>query len=165
MEQHGAYRERGSKSSDRDRVIHSGFYAWHFRGPERFPHGGFEQSDSGFGNRKENNDIINAQTAFRTAVVAQRTELSNLQWEKSTYAESLDMYTTLEADMAKYYKQGYVTQSEYKSSQVNKENYRIKCIINRIDFLIYNNSTKALFVRDDEFISDEKNGEAQDEKK
>ncbi|MBQ1662414.1 MAG: hypothetical protein II054_07915, partial [Treponema sp.] len=95
---------------------------------------------------KENNDIINAQTAFRTAVVAQRTELSNLQWEKSTYAESLDMYTSLEADMAKYYKQGYVTQSEYKSSQVNKENYRIKCIINRIDFLIYNNSTKALFV-------------------
>ena len=114
---------------------------------------------------KENNDITNAQTAFRTAVVAQRTELSNLQWEKSTYAESLDMYTTLEADMAKYYKQGYVTQSEYKSSQVNKENYRIKCIINRIDFLIYNNSTKALFVRDDEFISNEKTGEAQDEKK
>ncbi len=99
---------------------------------------------------QEELDISSAEKSFFTAVIAQHSELSNIEWERTTYEESLDMYTGLEADMKKYYSQGIITESEYLSTKVNKENYRIKCITNRIEQIIYNADTKLMFVRDSE---------------
>ena len=105
--------------------------------------------------------VTSAERNFFTAVIAQRSELADLQWERKTNEESLDMYTSLEADMKNYLSQGLITESEYRSAQVNKENYRIKCILNSIDMIVYNAETKMLFVRGGE-LDPEKRNEGQE---
>ena len=95
----------------------------------------------------------NAQIDFGTAMVSQKSSLENILWEAKTCAESYDMYSSLAADMANYYRQGYVNKTEYNNAQVNKENYRLKILINKLDLLIYNDTTTLLFVRDGEFLN------------
>ncbi len=103
--------------------------------------------------------IQNATIAFGTSATAQKTSLENILWEKSTCKESYDMYTSLEADMARYYSQGYVTKSEYNNASVNKETYRIKILINKLKLIIYNNETSLLFVRDNELQNENESTE------
>ncbi|MCR5217942.1 hypothetical protein [Treponema sp.] len=94
--------------------------------------------------------IKSAGNAYDTAVISQRTSAADLLWDKGVLEENYDMYSTLEKDMASYFKKGIITESEYKSAQVNKENYRIKLLINALELIIYNNETRTMFVRDDE---------------
>ena len=60
------------------------------------------------------------------------------------------MYTSLAKDTALYFERGIISESEYKSAQVNKENYRIQILINNLDLIIYNDETRLLFTRDEE---------------
>lgn len=96
-------------------------------------------------------EIRNAETAYQTSSVTQKSTLENILWEKKSCQESFDMYSGLESDMAKYYRQGYISLTEYKNSQVNKENFRIKMLVNNLNMIIYNDETRLLFVRDQEF--------------
>ena len=52
--------------------------------------------------------------------------------------------------MERYYKQGIISQSEWRAAVVNKENARIKNLVTRLDMIVYNNETKLLFYRDEE---------------
>jgi len=99
---------------------------------------------------EEKIDIQAAEKDYQTEVISRQTELSDILWKKQTNEQSLDMYSKLASDEEKYYRQGYVTLSEYKNAKANKENYEIQCLINDIELLIYNDETKLLFCRDDE---------------
>ena len=94
--------------------------------------------------------IKEAEQNYLTSVISQKSELTDLLWEKSENLESFDMYTQLEKDMATYFAKGLISESEYKSAQVNRGNYRIQLLINNLDLIIYNNETKMLFTRDEE---------------
>ncbi|MBB5218914.1 hypothetical protein DYE49_12220 [Treponema rectale] len=94
--------------------------------------------------------VKSAHSDYETAVISQRTSAADILWDKSVLEENYDMYVTLEKDTALYLKRGIISESEYKSAQVNKENYRIKLLINALELIIYNNETKVLFVRDEE---------------
>ncbi len=102
---------------------------------------------------QENIAIKNARIEYANSVISLKTELEEILWNKNSNLESYEMYDELEKDLAAYFEKGIITESEYKSAQVNKENYRILCIINNIDLIIYNNKTKQLFVRDKELKS------------
>lgn len=110
---------------------------------------------------QEELDLKNALTAYDTVMVSQNSSLDNLLWEQSTCNESYEMYKSLETEMARYYKQGYISQSEYKDTQLNKETYRIKILLNKLNIIIYNNETTLLFVRDGEL----KNNDSADDTK
>ncbi|MBQ1672401.1 MAG: hypothetical protein II070_11515 [Treponema sp.] len=99
---------------------------------------------------QEKIDIQSAEKDYQTEMISRQTQLSDIQWKKKTNEESLDMYKKLAADEERYYRQGYVTLSEYRNAKANKENYEIQCLINDIELLIYNDETKLLFCRDDE---------------
>ena len=60
------------------------------------------------------------------------------------------MYSALERDTMRWFRNGIVTESEYKAAVVNKEKYRVQCLIDVIECIMYNNETKLLFVRDEE---------------
>lgn len=62
------------------------------------------------------------------------------------------MYVRLERDMAEYLKAGIITESEYLNAFANREQYRLQLLINDIDLIIYNNTTKLLFCRDEEIL-------------
>lgn len=94
--------------------------------------------------------IESARKNYETALVAQQSSLEELQWAARTNAESFETYSQLESDTASWYQRGIITESEYRSAQVNKENYRIRILINALDLIIYNNKTATLFTRDEE---------------
>lgn len=94
--------------------------------------------------------IQSAADAYDTSIVDQTQSLNDIRWAKETNRQTYDMYVQLEKDMASYLKDGIITESEYLTSFANKELYRIRLLINDIDLIIYNNTTKLLFCRDDE---------------
>lgn len=91
-----------------------------------------------------------AEDSYETSVVDQNQSLSDIVWSKQSNFEFYNMYVELERDMAEYLKAGVITESEYLNSYANKERYRINLLINDIDLIIYNNTTKLLFCRDEE---------------
>lgn len=100
--------------------------------------------------RQEEIAIQSAKNDYATQVIAQQTSLEDIRWSKDMNTVSYQMYSELEADNATYYERGIITESEWRNSQVNKENYRIQCIINDIDLILYNDTTCLLFCRDEE---------------
>ena len=94
--------------------------------------------------------VISAQEKYDTAIISQQTALEDLEWAKKSNKEMYDLYADQERELSAYYKNGYITLSEYMSAKVNMENYRIKLLVNSIDFILYNAETSMLFCRDGE---------------
>ena len=91
-----------------------------------------------------------AESSYETAVISRQTALENLRWQTAVNRETYDMYSALERDTMRWFRNGIVTESEYKAAVVNKEKYRVQCLIDVIECIMYNNETKLLFVRDEE---------------
>lgn len=98
--------------------------------------------------QQEKMDIRNARISFGDKVSAQELELSNLLWERTTNQENLSLYQSLENDMANWYRQGIVTESEYLSAKVNRQKCFVSQVSNLIEMILYNDTTTALFVSD-----------------
>lgn len=90
--------------------------------------------------------IENARKNFASKVVDYEKKLEDLQWTKKSDQETYGLYADLETNLAKWYNDGYVTESEYYSAKVNVQSYNVKKIINTIDFIIYNDNVVTMFV-------------------
>ena len=97
---------------------------------------------------QEKMNIRNARIDFADKVTAQELELSNILWERTSNEENLSMYQTLETDLAEWYKQGIVTQSEYLSAKVNRQKCSVAKVSNLIEMILYNDEVNSLFVSD-----------------
>lgn len=95
-------------------------------------------------------EIESALDSYETSIVDQKQSIADIKWSKKTNTETYNMYFDLEKDLAAYFKAGIITESEYLSAFANKEQYRIQLLINDIEMIIYNNTTKLLFCRDEE---------------
>lgn len=94
--------------------------------------------------------IENARSNFATKVVDMEQSLADLEWTKKSDQESYEMYDALEKDLSKWYKDGFISESEYYSAKVNVQSSRVKQIINSIDYIIYNDNIITMFVQDGE---------------
>lgn len=92
--------------------------------------------------------IDTARNNYATKIVDYEQSLSDLNWTKKTNEESYEMYASLEKDMANFYKQGIISESEYISARINSRSYAVKKIINAIDFIIYNDNIVTMFVEE-----------------
>lgn len=92
--------------------------------------------------------IENARSNYETTVVEYEQKLIDLVWNKKSDNESYEMYKNLENDLKKWYKDGFVTESEYYSAKVNAQSYYVKNVINSIEFIIYNNDIIIMFVEE-----------------
>lgn len=91
-----------------------------------------------------------AEDDYNTDVVDKQSELNDIKWSKQTITETYELYVKLEKDMDSLLRQGLVKETEYLNAYANKKMYQIKLIMNDLDLIIYNNSTKLLFCRDAE---------------
>ena len=96
--------------------------------------------------------IQSAEEDYETNVVDKQTELESILWSKKTNSETFALWEELENDEKKWFDAGIVKESEYLNAFANKELYRLKMLINNIELIIYNASTKLLFCRDYEFL-------------
>lgn len=99
---------------------------------------------------QEKISILSARNNYDTAVVSKESELEDILWSTKSNEEFFTMYSELEKDYKTYLDKGIITESEYRSSLVNRENYRIQCLINKIQLIIYNTETQLMFRRDNE---------------
>lgn len=97
----------------------------------------------------EKEEQVNLETAYanyETKVFACEQELEKILWNTKSDEESYQMYAALEQDLAKWFQQGIITESEYYTARVNAQSYYVKNIINTIDLIIYNDNIVTMFV-------------------
>ncbi|MCR5063393.1 MAG: TolC family protein [Treponema sp.] len=92
-------------------------------------------------------DIQSAETSYITYLITAKQNLEQILWEQNTTLESYEMYEGLEKDLAAWYKNGVISESEYLSAKTNYNQYKVQTIINKINLLIYNNEVKSNFVQ------------------
>lgn len=124
--------------------------------PQKFRLAAIDKKIEGVDENLELIAIEVAEKDYDTAVLERQTSLEDIEWAAKTYKNSLETYSKIASDTAVWYERGIITQSESRAAQVNKENYRIKTLVNALDLIIYNNKTKALFNRDEELNHDPK---------
>lgn len=91
-------------------------------------------------------DIASAQQNYETAVISFNQSVSNLQWEKKSVAENFLLYQNTESDLKKYFEMGIVTESEYLAAKNNRQLYEVKILINKLEYVLYNNEVQSQFV-------------------
>lgn len=100
-----------------------------------------------FDEEKELMNIDSARSNFGTFVVDALKQKEDLLWEKQSNDESYELYANQEKELANWYKQGVISQSEYLSAKNNMQSSFVKKIENLIDRIIYNNDIKSKFVQ------------------
>ncbi len=90
-----------------------------------------------------------ARDDYETDVLDKVSTFHDIKWSENSYADQLDMYTQLAADMEKWYSQGLVTESDLNDAVNNREKARLNVMLNAIDLLIYNDEVKLLFNTED----------------
>ena len=93
---------------------------------------------------------------YETKIVELEQKLKSLNWEKESIEKNITMYEDLEKDMAKLYKQGYVNKNDYNAAKNSLNSSIIKKIMNRIDFIIYNDDVALNFVSEKFEVGNEK---------
>ncbi|MEE0886413.1 MAG: hypothetical protein UIB61_05875 [Treponema sp.] len=118
--------------------------------PNSFKTAKIKNQTNSYNKEEEIIAIKSAEKDYETDIVDKQTELNDIKWSKQTNAKTFDMYKNLSDDMEKLFAQGIVRETEYLDALANKELYKFKLLMNDIDLIIYNNSTKLLFCRDAE---------------
>ena len=91
-------------------------------------------------------DIQEAYDNYETSLISYNQACVNLEWEKKSVAENFVLYKENESDLYKYYKSGIVSESEFLSAKNNRQLYEIKILINRLEYILYNNEVLSEFV-------------------
>lgn len=94
---------------------------------------------------------LSMQTAledYEKTLVSKKAELEDLLWTKESRYEELVQCIESEINMAKWYEKGIISEKDYLPEKVNVEKAKINCLMNAVDFIIYNGSIKLLFCND-----------------
>ncbi len=92
--------------------------------------------------------VDSAEEDYETDILDKVSTFHDLKWTQISNKEEYETYTQLEADMAKWLKQGVVTQNDYLDAKNDKERARINILVNNIDFAVFNDEVKLLFTDD-----------------
>lgn len=90
--------------------------------------------------------IQTAQSNYEAAIVKSMQQLEQIKWETQTNEQNYEMYKKLATDLEAWYKQGFITESEYLSAKTNMQLYNVKKLVNQLEILIYNDDVQQMFV-------------------
>ena len=72
----------------------------------------------------------------------------NLKWQREENKTQTELYDELYRDSENWYKQGVISETEYRKSKVNFENSIVDDVLTDIDCMLYNINLSLLFVKD-----------------
>ncbi len=102
--------------------------------------------------------IDSAAEDYETDILDKVSTFHDLKWTQLSNKEEYETYTQLESDMAKWLRQGVVTENDYLDAKNDKERARINILVNTVDFAVFNDDVKLLFTEDADSV-DSKNQE------
>ena len=114
--------------------------------PNTFKKNKLEKQKEDLNVQQEKLDISSARRDLGTKAQEKDLQLADINWERTKNNENLALYESLENDMLKWYQQGVITESEYLSAKVNRQQASVTKIINLIDMIVYNCEIKTMFV-------------------
>ena len=114
--------------------------------PNTFKKNKLEAKKEELTEQQELMSISDAKIDFGTKALEKDLKLADINWERTKNNENLTLYESLENDMLKWYNQGVITESEYLSAKVNRQQASVTKIINLIDMIVYNCEIKTMFV-------------------
>ena len=89
--------------------------------------------------------IETARKNLGTKILSARQTLSDILWEKESNRQNYEMYAALERDLAGWYAQGLIHESEYLSAKTNAQKYKLSLVINDIEMILYNDDITVMF--------------------
>ncbi len=98
---------------------------------------------------EENLDVLSiekAQNAYEQQVQTSLSDALDLEWEKETNKEELDLYEELYTDTQTWYEQGIVSSLDLLQAKTNYEQALAKSNASLIDMKIYNLKLSQLFI-------------------
>lgn len=98
--------------------------------------------------KKEELSLESAYESYEKNSVSYKTELDDLFWAKETYAQDLQSNIESEKNMAQWFAKGVISESDYIPEVVNRDKAEIDCLVNAVDFIIYNDEVKLFFFED-----------------
>lgn len=98
--------------------------------------------------RSEEISIRTAYEDYEKNLVSTAADLEDLLWDRESKKEDLENCIESEKNMAQWFKQGIISEKDYLPETVNLEKAKINCLVNAVDFIIYNNNVKLLFCND-----------------
>lgn len=114
--------------------------------PNTFRQNSITKQTDELSEKEEQVNLEAAYANYETKVFACEQELEKILWNTKSDEESYQMYAALEQDLAQWFQQGIITESEYYTAKVNAQSYYVKNIINTIDLIIYNDNIVTMFV-------------------
>ena len=92
--------------------------------------------------------IDSAAENYDTDLLDKVSTFHDLKWTQLSNKEEYETYNQLESDMAKWLKQGVVTENDYLDAENEKEKARINILINIVELTIFNDDVKLMFRED-----------------
>ena len=89
--------------------------------------------------------IDSAAENYDTDLLDKVSTFHDLKWTQLSNKEEYETYNQLESDMAKWLKQGVVTENDYLDAENEKEKARINILINIVELTIFNDDVKLMF--------------------
>lgn len=123
--------------------------------PFSFKKKAIEKKQASLTEEEELLDIQAAEQDYENYLVSAIQDLEGLLWEKDSAQENYEMYSKLSDELADWYKQGIITESEYLSAKANAAMYRVELLINQLDMIIYNADIKCNFLGEGEYLKGE----------
>lgn len=99
----------------------------------------------------EKKDELTLEAAYESYdknAVSFKSKLNDLLWAKETYAQDLQSNIESEKNMAQWFAKGVISESDYIPEVVNRDKAKIDCLVNAVDFIIYNDEVKLFFFED-----------------
>lgn len=116
--------------------------------PNTFKKNNIKAQQDNLTEKQELIDIQIAENNYENFVISSTQTLEELWWKNETTKKNYEMYNALEKDMKTWFNQGLISESEYLSAKTNANMYKVKSVINQIDFIIYNDDVNKHFVHD-----------------
>lgn len=91
-------------------------------------------------------DIKIAEDNYENFVINSKQTAEELLLKKETTERNYEMYESLKNDTKEWYEKGIVPESDYLTAITNASIYKVKLLINDIDFIIYNSDINKKFL-------------------
>ena len=114
--------------------------------PNTFRKNSNSKKQNNLSEQQELLDIKIAENNYENFVTSSKQNAEELLLKKETTEQNYEMYQSLENDMKEWYEKGVVPESDYLTAIINANLYKVKLLINDIDFIIYNSDLNKKFI-------------------
>ena len=92
--------------------------------------------------------IADAEEEYYLALEAHELTWTDLMWNRQVKSEEYALYEQLASDTETWYKQGLVSETDYRRAMTNRDNALLQTYLSDIDLILNSIETKQMFIQE-----------------